>query len=352
MESKQKLTPTKAHGSIPARCDLDDFFPYISTLVGVLSEMIFPEPIYVLIFRGDGFPCGSCSWVPTTITFAGHMAKARTPRYTWTLDLALCRESNGDVLGALLHGTLSKIQKIIDTGYGVLRKYYIGARVIIGGDSPWLRHLLGVSTYFGVGSGYSFATWCRELQRWCDTDVPRTTTAKQKKRTVYTGAATAWDARGCTKEPLLHIDDRHHFVVMCVLHLLIAMGKYVTKFLRVHATRLTPHQRNKAQEGLNKAKTNIAMKGKSQPDGEELWRLLTNWSVIAKVMKLPSQARAVVEQMSVLLTQMYCWEFHPEVLKCAGVAKRFQLIICPTVRSPYLLWLRKDAKMVFTSIHS
>ena len=100
----------------------------------------------------------------------------------------------------------------------------------------------------------------------------------------------------------MHIDDRHPFVVMCVLHLLIGVQKYITKFLRVHATRPTPHQRNKAQEVLNKAKTNIALKGKSQLDGEEVWRLLTNWSVIAKMMKFPPQAHAVVEQMSVLLT--------------------------------------------------
>ena len=101
---------------------------------------------------------------------------------------------------------------------------------------------------------------------------------------------------------------------------------------------------------LNEAKINIALKGKSQPNGEEVWRLLTNRSVIAKAMKLPSQARVVVERMSFLLTHMYHWEFQPGVLKCAGVAKRFQRIICPTVRSPYLLWLCKDAKRVFTSI--
>ena len=103
-------------------------------------------------------------------------------------------------------------------------------------------------------------------------------------------------------------------VVMCVLHLLIGVGKYISKFLRVHATRLTRHQRNKAQEVLNKAKTNIALKGKSQPDVQEVCRLLTNWSVIPKVMKLTSQARAVVEQRSVLLTHMYRWEFHAGVL--------------------------------------
>ena len=149
----------------------------------------------------------------------------------------------------------------------------------------------------------------------------------------------------------MHIDHRHNSVVMCGLHLFFEVGKYITKFLRVHATHLTPHQRKKAQEVLNKAESNIALKSKRQPDGEEVWRLLTNLSVIAKVMKLPFQARAVVEQMSVLLTHMYRWEFHPGVLNCAGVAKRFQRIICPSVRSPYLLWLRKLAKRVFTSIH-
>ena len=82
-------------------------------------------------------------------------------------------------------------------------------------------------------------------------------------RVLYTRGSTALDARGCTKQPLLHIHDRPHFVVMCVLHLRIGVGKYITKFLRVHATRLTPHQRNKAQQVLNKGKTKIALKGNS-----------------------------------------------------------------------------------------
>ena len=199
-----------------------------------------------------------------------------------------------------------------------------------------------------MGSVYSFASRCRELKKWCDTHVHHK--GREKLRRLYTRGATASGARGCTKESLLHVDDRHHFVAMCVLHLLIAVGKYITKFFRVHATRLAPHQRNKAQELLNMAETNKALKGKSQPDGEEVWRLLTNWSVIAKVMNLPSQARAVVEQMFIFLTLMYRWVFHPGVLEPAGVATPFQRIICPTVRSPYLLWLRKDAKRVFNSI--
>ena len=89
LASQQKITPTKAHGTIAVRWDLDYFFSYISTQVGVLNKTIFPEPIYVLIFRGYGFLCGSRLWVQTTITFANHMAKACTPGYKWPLDPAL-----------------------------------------------------------------------------------------------------------------------------------------------------------------------------------------------------------------------------------------------------------------------
>ena len=158
--------------------------------------------------------------------------------------------------------------------------------------------------YFGVGSVNSFAAWCRKFQKWCDTNVTRITNPKKKCDVCTLVVQAALHAGGCTKEPLLHIYDRHHFVLMCVLHLLIGLGKYITNFLCVRATHLTPQQRNKAQEVLNKAKTNIALKGKSQRDGEVVWRLFTNYSVIAKVMTVSSQARAVVELMSVLLTHM------------------------------------------------
>ena len=72
-------------------------------------------------------------------------------------------------------------------------------------------------------------------------------------RSLYTRGATPFDASSCTREPLLHI-----IVVMWMLHFLIGMGKYITKFLPMHATRLTPHQRNKAEKVINKAKTNMA----------------------------------------------------------------------------------------------
>ena len=101
--------------------------------------------------------------------------------------------------------------------------------------------------------------------------VTRTTTAEKEVGRLYTPDATALDACGCTKEPLfLHINNRHYFLIMCVLHLLFGVGKYITKILRVHATRLTLHHRNKAQEVLTKAKTNIALKSECNRESNEI----------------------------------------------------------------------------------
>ena len=42
------------------------------------------------------------------------------------------------------------------------------ARVILGGDSPWLRKVLGISSYFRIGSIYTYATWCEVKGKWED----------------------------------------------------------------------------------------------------------------------------------------------------------------------------------------
>ena len=80
--SKQILVPSDYNGEVGVRWDLDEFFKYISTQHDVLDTMSFPlldgEGPYVVIVRGDGFPCGSRPWVQLAIGFANHGQKART----------------------------------------------------------------------------------------------------------------------------------------------------------------------------------------------------------------------------------------------------------------------------------
>ena len=91
--SKQILVPSDYNGKVGVRWDLDEFLKYISAQDDILDTMSFPflngERPYVLIARGDGFPCGSRPWVQLAIGLANHGQKARTLAYNWTIDVAL-----------------------------------------------------------------------------------------------------------------------------------------------------------------------------------------------------------------------------------------------------------------------
>ena len=51
LASKRKLTPTKAHGTIAVRWDLDNFFSYISTKLVCSTKLFFPN-LYMFLFFG------------------------------------------------------------------------------------------------------------------------------------------------------------------------------------------------------------------------------------------------------------------------------------------------------------
>ena len=103
--SKQILVPSDYNGRVGVRWDLDDLFKYISTQDDILDTMSFlpldGERPYVLIVRGDGFPCGSHPWVQLAIGFANHGQRARTLAYNWTIDVALTSEHDSDALRAI-----------------------------------------------------------------------------------------------------------------------------------------------------------------------------------------------------------------------------------------------------------
>ena len=175
----QKLETTIHNGKVGVRLDLPHFFNYVATQKELMESMDFPmidgEQLFVIIIRGDGFPCGSRPWVQIAIGFANHMEKARTLQYSWTLDVALTTEHDDEAMRVLFCATLQHIQTIIDSGYIQMNNVYYRARIMLGGDSPWLRLPLGLSPYYAIGSIYSFSTWCSRRERWMNTKVRRTT---------------------------------------------------------------------------------------------------------------------------------------------------------------------------------
>ena len=286
---------------------------------------------YVLIVRGDGFPFGSRCWVQLAIGFANHGQKARTLAKNWTIDVALTSEHDINALHEIFSKTLEAIQGIVNTGWICTCGKWCRARVMLGGDSPWLRKVLRISAYFRIGSIYTYAVWCDLKGKWEDRKWRRSLKGEKKLYKVYQKGLDCNNAKECVSEPLLHIEERFKFVVMCILHLVIRVGDYLTRFIRKKCKDLPPATRDRGQDRLNCAKTKISLKGHASPDGEETWLLLANWRRIGKAMKLRNHVIDVVVQMASLLTALQSWEFNSNALNCKSIAKKFKQTICPTI---------------------
>ena len=222
---------------------------------------------------------------------------------------------------------------------------------MLGGDSPWLRKVLGISAYFRIGSIYTYAVWCDLKGKWVEREWRHSPKIDKKLYERYKKGSDCTNPKGCVSEPLLHVEERFKFVVMCILHLVIRVGDYITKFIRKKCKDLPLATRDRVQDRPNCARTKIGLKGHASPDGEETWLLLANWRHIGKVMKLPNHVIDVVVQMASILMALQRWELHSNAVNFKSMAKKFKRTICPTIRSPYLLWLQYDAPEVLKNFY-
>ena len=335
----------------------EDFLEYFSSQPDLMDPvgMEFHEPDYryVLIVRGDEFPCGARPWCQLTVSFANHGERARSINYTWTLDLSLCSEHNVEALRDFMAHNLECIQHVLDNGYIVLCGYRVDCGCIVGGDSPWLRHVFGLSVWWGVGSLYTYVMWNAASNQWEHTTTVRSWKGHRKFLKVFHRSrpkATVSDVYGCMRLPLLKVHDRYFSIVMCILHCLISVGKQTTIYVRRYAKKVAPAVRAEVQRILTEANTKISVQGKASPKGEETWRPLILWPAMAHLLHVPRRAQKAVIAMGKLCAALYSTYHKPSTLKCAKVARRFQEEICPRLRSPYLLWLRRDARRVLDAI--
>ena len=156
---------------------VEDFWEYFSSQPDLMDPVVMefhaPDYRYVLIVRGDEFPCGARPWCQLSVLFANHRERARSIKYTWTLDLSLCSEHNVEALRDLMAHILECIQHVLDNGYIVLSGYRVDCGGILGGFSPWLRHVFGLTVWWGVGSPYTYAMWNAACNQWEHTTTVR-----------------------------------------------------------------------------------------------------------------------------------------------------------------------------------
>ena len=119
--------------------------------------------------------------------------------------------------------------------------------------------MLGISAYFRIGTIYTYAVWCDLKGKWVDRKWRRSPKSDKKLYNVYKKGLECTNAKGCVSEPLLHIEERFKFVVLCILHLVFWVGDYLTKFISKKCKDLPSATRDCVQDRLNCAKTKIRL---------------------------------------------------------------------------------------------
>ena len=248
------------------------FFSQPDLMTPIGMEYHEPDYRYVLIVRGDEFPCGARPWCQFTVSFANHGERARSINYTWTLDLSLRSERNAEALQDLMAHHLERIQHVLDNGYIVFCGYRVDPGCIVGTDSPWLHHVFGLSVWWGVRSLYTYAMWNAASNQWEHTTTVRSWRRHKKFLKFFQRSrpkATVSDVSGCICLPLLKVQHRYFSIVMCILDSLTSVGKQPTIYVRRYAKKVAPAFRAEVERILTKAKKKISLQGKASPKGEE-----------------------------------------------------------------------------------
>ena len=242
------------------------------------------------------------------------------------------------------------IQGIIDAGvvqWGAAKEI---AKVILGGDQPWTRRVIGVSTCPQVGSMFNEGIWNAQKRVWVGRDIPRTKEGDEAHYTAFLLGTPSLQAAGCSMQPLLLLARTH--VVLCILHLTMAMGRLLGEFVDREAREVAPSVRQDLQILLSERRAGWSVYGVSSPDGEETANFYDAWPEIARLLGIrPSSAKyKAVASMWDLLQSLYCTYQAPQPPNCAAVAEAFRRHCTDGTASWYLLSLECDVDAMLKNI--
>ena len=176
-------------------------------------------------------------WVASMVSIGGGFCEleelTRPIGYNWTVNIALCGDSQEVVLGNIFAENLRYLQWIHDHETIKIRGRWVDCTLKTGGDSCWLHHLFGYKSHWMCGSVDRYAVWTR-MEGWKDTDVEGTVELDRQMYGKYCRAVRMGDrvgkrienVGGSTHAPLLCMHNRCETVVLCILHILMAVGKY------------------------------------------------------------------------------------------------------------------------------
>ena len=242
----------------------------------------------------------------------------------------------------------------MDTHRVVFNSHEEAADAWLGGDSPSVCRIVGITPAPQVGSLYDEGIWDSDAAVWRGKDVVQTTELDHAQRTSFLLGTPSLKAAGCSVEPVVVIARCR--VVMCILHCCMAMGQLqMTNIERLAAERLAGGDevsRAAIQAVLHEHRTGCRLGKDCSPDGEETSRLFAAWPDVALLLSVGPEEplyRAVMG-MPKLLNDLYHTYQVGTRPQCRAAAAAFREHCAPRSASHYLLFLEEDADRVLDNI--
>ena len=210
--------------------------------------------------------------------------------------------------------------------------------------------MIGVSTCPQVGSMFNEGIWNAQKKTEEGSAIPRTMEGDEAPYTAFLLGTPSLQAAGCSTQRILQWPRA--WIVLCILHLTMAMGRLLGEFVGREARAATPSLRQHLQVLLSERLAGWSVYGSASPDGEETANFFEAWPDIARCLGIrPSTAKyKAIANLWDLLQALYCTYQGPNPLNCAAVARDFRWQCTVGTTSWYLLSLKHNVDAMLQNI--
>ena len=109
--------------------------------------------------------------------------------------------------------------------------------------------------------------WNAQKKTWEGSAIRRTIEGDEANYTAFLLGKPSLQAAGCSTQQIMKL--RRAWVVLCILHLTMAMGRLLGDFVDREARSVTPTLRQELQVLLSERRAGWSVYGSASPDGEE-----------------------------------------------------------------------------------
>ena len=218
------------------------------------------------------------------------------------------------------------------------------------GDQPWTQRVIGVSTCPQVGSMFNERIRNAQKKTWEGSGIPRTMEGDEAHYTAFLLGTPSLQAHGCGTQRILKLPRA--WVLLCILHLTMAMDRFLGEFGDQEARLVTPTLRQNLQVLLSERRAGCSIYGSASPDGEETANFFEVWPDIARCLGIrPSTPKyKAIANLWEVLQAVYCTYQGPTPLNCAAVASDFRRHCTVGTASWYLMSLQHDVDTMLQNI--